>query len=261
MFRLLKIEWLKVKNYKAFWVFLALFVLGLLSINFLVYYIQVTFKQESKMPIEFFPYSYPSIWQTIGWISSWLLYFPGMLMILLITNEFNYRTHRQNIIDGVERNDFIKVKILVAVILAVLATIIGFFNVIIFGAVHGSSFSVEGSRFLFYTFIQNLNYILLAMLLGFLLRKSGLAIIIFFLFGLIFEQILWGLVDGKILNKAVTLYYFPLQSSDVLVGPPKFFGMNMYGTPPAEWILVLVSCFYICLYIFLTLRKFKKEDL
>ena len=39
MLHLLKIEWLKVKNYKAFWVFTILYFFAILGINYTGYYI------------------------------------------------------------------------------------------------------------------------------------------------------------------------------------------------------------------------------
>ena len=39
MKHLLKIEWLKVKNYKAFWVFSILYSFSILGINYTGYYI------------------------------------------------------------------------------------------------------------------------------------------------------------------------------------------------------------------------------
>ena len=261
MFHLLKIEWLKIKNYKAFWIFIGLFILSLFSINYFIYIVQGLAKEKTPLGA-LVPYNFPVLWQTISWISGWLIYFPGMLMILLITNEFTFKTHRQNIIDGMSRQQFISVKLLLAFILAVLSTFIVFLNVLIFGLISDNGFSIEGSSYLFYNFVQNLNYIFFGMLLAFLLRRSGLAIVIFFLFGFIFEQIIWGVIDGKIIGEPTTLFYFPLQVSDVLVDPPKFFGFNIYGSNiPGKEILLAVNFAYIALYILIMYRKFNKEDL
>ena len=39
MIHLLKIEWLKVKNYKTFWIFTVLYFVSILGINYTGYYI------------------------------------------------------------------------------------------------------------------------------------------------------------------------------------------------------------------------------
>jgi len=85
MLHLLKLEWLKVKNYRAFWIFLALYIVSLYGINQIAFNVQGEIK-KNNVPVNIFPYDFPAVYQTITWVSSWLLYFPGMLMILVITN-------------------------------------------------------------------------------------------------------------------------------------------------------------------------------
>lgn len=256
MLHLLKIEWLKIKDYKAFWIFMGLYVLGLFSVNYIAYEIQSELKRQ--LPVELFPYAFPKVWQTIGWISSWLIYFPGMLMVLLVTNEFTYKTHRQNIIDGLTRTEFISVKIVIACILAFITTIFCALNALFFGNLFGSTVSFEGSEFLLYTFVQSLNYLLFALLLAFVFRRSGLALIIFFLYGLLFEQLIGGLINKYLVSNA--FYYFPLQSSDLLVPVPFGKGILFKDSPDIS-LLITVSIVYITLYCWFAIRKFKKENL
>lgn len=259
MMHLLKIEWLKVKNYKAFWIFLGLYVLGLFSVNYIAYQFQLELK-NNNMPIELFPYGFPKIYQTIAWVSSWLLYFPGMLMILLISNEYTFKTHRQNVIDGFSRQQFVTSKILTGLVIAIITTIIVTLNAWGFGAAFSSKFSLQGVEFIGYSFVQTLCYLFLAMILAVLFRRSGLAMAIFFLYGLIFEQIIGGLIDGKILNGHYVFYYMPLEASDVMIPMP--FGKDlMYKEAPSVYVLLGVSVAYICLYCFFAIRKFQKDDL
>ena len=63
MLHLLKLEWLKVKNYRTFWIFMALYVVGLFGINYIAYQFQL--ELEKKAPLRIFPYDFPKIWQTI----------------------------------------------------------------------------------------------------------------------------------------------------------------------------------------------------
>lgn len=246
MLHLLKLEWMKVKNYRTFWIFIGLYVLGLFSINYIFYQFQLELKKE--LPLDLFPYAFPKIWQTIAWISSWLLYFPGMLMILVITNEHTYKTHRQNIVDGMTRQQFIYSKIQVAVALAIITTIICVINAIIFGRLHGSSPTWEGSRFIWYCFLQGLSYIFLAMIVAVLVRRGVLAMGIFFLYGLVFEQLL-GLLMSEYVIKG-SWYYFPLQTTDVLI-PVPFANEVVYKGAPEANVLIICSVVYIALYCFL----------
>ena len=259
MLHLLKIEWLKLKNYKAFWIFLGLYLVGLFSINYTSYYFQNDL-QKSGFPIELLPYNYPKVYQTISFISSWLLYFPGMLIILIISNEYSFKTHRQNIIDGLTRREFILSKIMIAIILAILTTICCFIVAVAFGVTYSGRFSFEGIEYIGYCFVQALSYLFLAMILAVLLRRSGLALAIFFLYGLVFEQLIGGFVDKKILDNHNFWYYMPLQASDVLI--PFTFGKNViYKDAPSEMTLLIVCVVYISAWCFFSFRKFERDDL
>lgn len=256
MMHLLKLEWLKVKNYRTFWLFLGLYVLALFSINYSAYQFQLDLKKE--FPLELFPYGFPKIWQTIAWTSSWLLYFPGMLMILIITNEFTYKTNRQNIVDGLTRQQFVYGKILVAIVLAVITTIICFLNAVIFGKLHGSEFSWRGSEYIFYCFVQGLCYIFFGMILGVLIRRGGLAMGIFFLYGIVFETLLGGLLNYS--GYVEGWYFLPLQTTDTLI-PVPFAKETVYKKAPSANTLIICAFAWIFLYCFFSVRKFKTADL
>ena len=258
MVNLLKLEWLKVKNYRAFWIFLGLYIIALFSINWIAYQFQGEVKKNT--PFTIFPYDFPAVYQTIAWVSSWLLYFPGMLMILVITNEYNYKTHRQNIIDGLTRQQFVAAKILFGLAIAVLTTLSCFLIALYFGGDYSGSVSFNGIKYIGYSFIQTLCYLFLAMILAVLMRRSGLAMAVFFLYGLVFEQLLGGLLDYKILNTGTTRFYFPLEASDVMI--PVTFGSDViYKNAPSQTVLLIVCLVYISLFVFLSFRKFQTDDL
>jgi len=259
MLHLLKLEWLKVKNYRAFWIFLALYIISLYGINQIAFNVQGEIK-KNNVPVNIFPYDFPAVYQTIAWVSSWLLYFPGMLMILVITNEYNYKTHRQNIIDGLTREGFIIAKILFGLTIALLTTACCFLIAVYFGSSYSSIFSFEGIEYIGYSFIQTLCYLFIAMILSVFMRRSGLAMAVFFLYGLVFEQLLGGLLDYKILNNGTLRYYFPLQASDTLI-PITFGSKIIYNNAPAQTVLIITCLIYIALFVFLSLRKFKTDDL
>jgi len=259
MLHLLKIEWLKVKNYRAFWIFLALYIISLYGINQIAFSLQGEIK-KNNVPVNIFPYDFPAVYQTIAWVSSWLLYFPGMLIILVITNEYNFKTHRQNIIDGLTRQQFVVAKILFGTAIALITTISCFLIAAYFGSSYSGIFSFNGIEYIGYSFIQTLCYLFLAMILAVLMRRSGLAMAVFFLYGLVFEQLIGGLIDYKILGNGTMHFYFPLEASDVLI-PITFASGIIYKNAPSQTVLLIVCLIYISLFIFLSLRKFKTDDL
>lgn len=262
MTSLLKIEWMKVRNYKAFWIFSVLYIFAILGINYTGYYVNELSVQNipggSAVVSNY--YGFPRVWQTVGYMSSWLLYFPGILFIMLLTNEFNFKTHRQNIIDGWNRWQFVTVKFVFAILFSLLATLFNVLVALLFGSITtGSSLSSEGLENIGYIFIQTCCYITFAMFMAVLFRRSGAAIAVFFLFGLIFEFLLTMLINFKFKMSPVG-YFFPLQASDVMI-PMPFVGSYIYTGAPPMYTLVIASLVYIGLYYFFALRKFQHDDL
>lgn len=261
MINLLKIEWLKIRSYKAFWIFTILYFFSILGINYTGYYINhITIESMHGVPLFGTPYGFPNVWQTVGWMSSWLLYFPGILFIMLLTNEFTFKTHRQNVIDGWSRLEFITVKFVFALLFSLVAT---FFNVLVallFGFLtSGSMNSSAGLENIGYIFIQTVAYITFAMFLAVLFRKSGIAIAVFFLFGLIFEWLICAFVNFN-LHFTPIGYFLPLQVTDVML-PIPFGNKVIYQGSPSVYILVIASLIYIGGYYFFALRKFQTDDL
>jgi len=261
MLHLLKIEWLKIKSYRAFWVFAILYLASIFLVNYFGWSAQQRAFETTPGAEQALgnAYAFPRVWQTVGWMSSWLLYFPGMLMIMLMTNEFTFKTHRQNIIDGLSRQQFIGVKIALALLLAILITLINFATAFTFGKMTGTAFSSTGMENVAYVFLQALAYIFFALLLAVFFRRSGLAIIIFILYGLIFEWLITGLLTFKF-HLAPYSYFLPLQASDVLIPIP--FGKKVfYPDTPSVLSLVLGLAVYLFLYLFFTRKKFVTDDL
>ncbi|MFK5098226.1 hypothetical protein, partial [Klebsiella pneumoniae] len=58
------------------------------------------------------PFVFPEVWQTVAYFSSFFVLLPSILVIMLVTNEYTYKTHRQNIIDGWSRNEFLLSKLI-----------------------------------------------------------------------------------------------------------------------------------------------------
>ncbi len=262
MIHLLRIEWLKVKNYKAFWVFAILYSFAILGINYTGYYVnELTIENLPQSQILLgTPYAFPKVWQTVGWMSSWLLYFPGILFIMLLTNEFNFKTHRQNIIDGWTRWQFITVKFVFAVLFSLVATLFNALVALLLGSLTtGSHFSFQGMENVIYIFIQTVAYITFAMFLAVVFRRSGAAIAVFFIYGLIFEFLFTVLINVK-LDMSPVGYFLPLQVTDVML-PIPFGNKVIYQNAPPEYVLVLASLVYIAGYYFFAVKKFTTDDL
>lgn len=269
MLHLLKLEWLKVKNYRTFWVIFILFLISIIGVNYMTYEMQQEIfgsrakKDPANQALKFFignpPYAYPQVWQMVSQATSYLLIIPGLLTIILFTNEFSYRTHRQNLIDGLTRAQFITSKILSIVVLSVITTIMVVITSLIFGYIGGKPFSIDKAYYVGYSFIQSLNYCLFALLCGVVFKRSGITIGVYFLYVVILENVIFFAFKAF---KYTAGYFFPVESADGLISAPIFQSMQerLFPRPPFEYIMATCIA-YILAYIFLSYRKFKTDDL
>ena len=235
MFRNLQIEWMKIKNYRVFQVFSVLYLIGILIIIYIFYkiYMQLMgriMSMGSPNPRDgkdlFQLFSADTIWTTVCFSTSFLLYLPGMVIINLFINEVNFKTHRQNIIDGWKRETFIYTKIGLIFCISVVVTVMNLIATLIMCQVTNSDFSLTaGLETLGLSFLQTFIYLMFALLLATFFRKSGVAIIVFFIYGLLLEVLLMWLF-WKILPGAQ--HFLPLQVADSLIAFP---GMNVTNGP------------------------------
>ena len=270
MLHLLKIEWLKVKNYRTFWILLLLIFISIPGLNYMSYDItDNSFGKSGREVKEMIlgkPFSFPTIWQTTGWISSLMLFIPSLLIITITTNEFTYKTNRQNIIDGWSRSQFILVKMVEVFLLAILTTVLVFLSTIWIGTLTadpaGKLQYFDNVKNLGYFFIEALSYIMLAFLLSILIKRAGLVMGIFFLYSMVAEQL--GVV---ILQRyaADAGRFLPLETTDRLILNP-FSRVFMKPDAMSEWkdklpYFLTISGIYFAFYIVISIWYFRKKDL
>ncbi|MBL0145125.1 MAG: ABC transporter permease [Chitinophagaceae bacterium] len=190
MVKLLKIEWLKIKSYTGFILLTSFFALGVVATNYIVYAFKkdvVDKVQGSQILFSGSPFDFDMVWQSVSYYSSFFLMLPALLMVILISNEFTFKTHRQNIIDGWSRSEFLKVKIALALLLAIASTLVVVLTSLIFGALSGTSFSLHGFQNVGYFLLKAITYNMVAILISLLTKRSVVAIAVFFIYT-IFEN-------------------------------------------------------------------------
>ena len=267
MLQLLKIEWLKVKNYRTFWILSVLYLLSIWGINYIVYVAQhkVYTNKDAGDAAKLFlggpPYSFPKVWQMTTNISTYLLFIAGLIMIISVTNEFSFKTHRQNVIDGITRTEFIITKLVCGAVVALVSTIFVFLTALYFGVVEESStLSFDGIVYLFYFFLQALSYCWLAVFFSLLFKRSGISIGVFFLYCIVLENVL-----VQALNYYASGFgkYLPIQSSDELMPMPVL--ENLQSKLSTQEVNVTVQLILVCAYLvawfFFSKRKFETDDL
>jgi ABC-type transport system involved in multi-copper enzyme maturation permease subunit len=267
MGQLLAIEWMKLKNYRAFWILFCIYLATIFGANYIIYRIQLIIYTEKQakgiatLVLGNPPYSFPTVWQAVAHVSSWLLFIPGLIMILNVTNEYSFKTHRQNIIDGFTRTQFITSKILMVVVFALLSTIAVTITATIFGFMSGdASFSFEGFSYMSFYLLQAVSYIMVALLISVLLKRGGLAIGVFFAYSMVLEQIL-----VLVLNKYANYMgrYLPLETTDMQIPFPYIQRVmnKILSNAPDYTTIFIASLLYLGAYLFFTVRKFQTDDM
>ncbi|MHA4808583.1 ABC transporter permease [Flavitalea flava] len=267
MLRLLQVEWMKIKNYRTFWILLAITLVSIPGVSYLFYNgFSNTFPKVNGKSALGSPFAFPDVWQTVSWNSSLLFIIPAILIITLTTNEFVFKTHRQNVIDGWSRNQFISVKLVQVFLLSVLTTLTVALTSLAFGFI-GNKVPAEisiwqESRFVLFYFVQMVSYSLIAFLLSMLIKRAGLALGIFFIY-LIVENIVVGVLRNLYKSKAAD--YLPEEVTDKLIPFPYAKGI-ISSEGPGVWeshipTYLLVAFLYIVVYCLFTGRRFLKSDL
>lgn len=270
MLHLLKIEWLKVKNYRTFWVLFILYLVSIVGANYLIHEVLQANLRETikKQPTDAFirmmigspPYAFPLSWAMTAYVSSFLLIIPGFLTIILFTNEFTYKTHRQNLIDGLTRNQFIAAKLLSIVTLSAISALTVGLTATGFGFFTGENpFGGNYARYLSLSFIQCLNYCVMALMLGTLFKRSGIALGVYFIYVVIFDNVLFQVLNKYVYN---TGYFLPMESADNLIPLPLAEHLQNQFLDRRDISDILITCIaYILLWVFISFRKFKTDDL
>lgn len=274
MINLLKIEWLKIKRYTGFILLASFFTVGVIVTNYIAYlFIKnvINKVQGSQLLFSGSPFDFDSVWKTVSYYSSFLLMLPALLVVILMSNEFNYKTHRQNIIDGWSRFEYLKVKLAMALVFALVSTLVVVLTGLVFGAASGSSFSLNGFENIGYFLLKAITYNLVGILISLLTKKSGVAIALFFIYT-IFENgismLLFFLAvkikddSGRDLTNLGN--YLPMNASDGLLTSPleQFTKMAKSIIPTDNNMLVLaVALAYIVIFYLWSKRKIMKSDL
>ena len=273
MIHLLKIEWLKLKNYTAFKVMVAFFVVGVFALNYIVFMVNKNIVKNVPGAglISFSPYDFNNTFQSTSYATGFILLLPALLILMLFTNEYTFKTHRQNIIDGLSRQQFISVKMMMALIFALASALLVIFSALIFGLASGTTFSMNGILFVGYFFLKALTYNLIAILFSVLVKRTGFAIGIFFIYlgsENIVSQLL-NVLSIKIKREnSIDLGnigdYLPMNAADGLLefpdNPIKALSKSIM---PADytWLVLALALAYLLIFYVWSRRKFINADL
>jgi hypothetical protein len=266
MIRLLKIDYKKLKDYRTFWVLIILYfaTMGLVTSSGMEFLKWLVSKGADfdKVDILRIPlYHFPDIWQNLTYVSLYFELVLAIVIIVSVTNEFSYKTVRQNIIDGMDRKDFLASKIMMVLVLSLASTLfvflIGLTTGLIYTPESEMRFMLTGIEFIPAYFMAIFSYLMLVLLFSIWIKRAGLAIGIVF----IYPAMEYALGASLPNNLDFIIPYLPQHAINTLIKVPfqryLFMEIQDYVDPVA----VLVVCTYIVLFTVLAYRNLVKRDL
>jgi hypothetical protein len=182
------------------------------------------------------------------------------MIIISVTNEFAYRTVRQNVIDGLSRWEFLKSKILTNAVLAGISTILLFVIALVTGLIYSPELRfmevIDDMEFFPAYFLQLFGYLSFALLMSVLINRSGLTIIVLMVARGLELFIIHKLVDVDALEP-----FFPLESMEGLITIPfqRYVFLEVLDHPMITTFLTAI--FWTAMFNYLAYLKLKKSDI
>jgi ABC-type transport system involved in multi-copper enzyme maturation permease subunit len=207
------------------WVLLGLYLVAIAAVSigagaFLDYLTGQGVDYKGINPSMFPIYDWEDIFHNLAYLSSYFFVLPAFLLIISVSNEFSYKTHRQNIIDGLSRTEFFLSKfsfagflaLVSAAFLFVLGTILGLFK-------SNSGLEAFGGSLIFILghAIQLFCFFLFAILLVLLIRRSGVSIVLLLIYAVILEPAGAAILKWQVPELGIIL---PLDSISAIVRVP-----------------------------------------
>ena len=247
MLRLIKIDFKKYAYSRTFWVLLLIYFVLIVAVFFgmekFINQVLNSAKTSAQIPVpDFSLYSFPYVWQNLAFLGGFFKIFIALIVVIFVTNEYSYKTIRQNVMNGMSREQFLASKVLFALLLSLSASIIMFVSGIVLGLGHTAELSISlvfpKMEFIAAYFLELATFSLLAMFTAFLLVRSGLAIGLLAIYYYIGENILTFMLPENISR------FLPVESIGNLIDVPNSALMKMFGVNFSE--VVSIPDVFIC---------------
>jgi len=267
MLHLLQVDLKKLTSYRTFWVVCGLYFITLAFVTasgmeFLKLLARMVEGIGSSINIDRIPlYHFPDVWLNLIWFSGLLKVVLGIMVVISITNEFSYRTVRQNIIDGLSRSEFLISKILTNVLLSLMSVAMIFIIGLITGLIYSPSFDfsklITDLEFFLAYFLEIFFFLSFALMLGIVIQRSGLTIIL-----LLLSQMIEWIITANLDDTFPELVnFFPMRAIWNLIDFPiqRYFFQEIRDYIDVGTAAIVI--FWTVLFNYLSYLKLKKSDI
>lgn len=163
-------------------------------------------------------FNFPYIWHFNTFVAALLKIFLAIIIVSMMSNEYTYKTIKQNLIDGLSKKEFIASKFLTVVLFSLVSTGFVFVTSLILGSIYSDYTEIgivfSDLRFLVAYFIKLLGFFSFCLFIGILVKRSAFALGFLILWQM-FEGFTRGMIRWKLFDGDTTdaiMGFFPLNA-------------------------------------------------
>lgn len=281
MLRLLTIEFHKLKYNKASKI-LSIIYFGLLTSIALIAAIKFEFGSFKIHLADAGIFNFPYIWHFNTYIASILKFFLLLVIVSMMSNEYSYKTLKQNLIDGLSKKEFILSKFYAVIAFAAVSTVFVFIVSLVLGLIYSDynefAIIVSDLEYLVAFFIKLVGFFSFGLFLGILVKRSAFAVGAMFVW-LIIESIFKGFLywqfqgsDNSGDKVDSIMQFLPLEAMANLIKEPfsrlgavrsaaNTMGEIFTKSYSVDFLTILIVSFWTFIFIFLSYKLLLKRDL
>jgi len=224
-------------------------------------------------------FNFPYIWHFNTYVAAILKFFLAIVIVSMMANEYSYGTLKQNLIDGMSKQEFILSKFLTVVVFALGSTIFVFLMSLVLG-LSFSSYNEPGiifsdMEYLVAYFVKLTGFFSFCLFLGILVKRSAFALG-FLLVWSIFEGIMKGILTFQVFPGSNTgdyiTQFFPLEAMSNLIVEPisrlsiiknigTQIGVENFKDYGVHWYGILIVLAWVVIFMLMSYKLLKKRDL
>jgi ABC-type transport system involved in multi-copper enzyme maturation permease subunit len=222
-------------------------------------------------------FNFPYIWQLNTYLAAILKIFLMLVIVSMMSNEYSNNTLKQNLIDGLSKQEFVLSKFYTVILFALVSTIFVGLTTLILGLIYSdyTEFAIVMTdlNYLLAYFIKLVAFFSFGLFLGVLVKRSAFAIGLLFIWFIV-ESIFIGLMkwNWKIPNYEHFTQFLPLNAMSNLIKEPftRFNAVKTAAKQLGETIIkdfsvqnidLLIVMIWIVIFIYTTYFILKKRDL
>ena len=224
-------------------------------------------------------FNFPFIWHFNGYMAALLKIFLAIVIVSMMSNEYSYRTLKQNLIDGMSKKEVVVSKFLTVILFALVSTLFLF----VVSMILGLSFSdynelgiiFSDMEYLLAYFVKLVGFFAFCLFLGVLVKRSAFALG-FLVIWFILENIAYGVMKWKLFKDTDIAeqisQFFPLEAMGNLVKEPftrlgavqsaaNQLGEEFTKDYGVKWYTLLIVIVWTALFVYWSYLILKRRDL